>query len=166
MVQRRSGAVSVAIDPLNNPYTKKNDLPVVEVVQEDPRESSSSLTKKSSMSKSALDSIDQQIVDSHEKCKFCIQTFEGNTEKDRLPMKRQLIKKMRQGDMDIQFEFFSLCLVSYQLNFTKNVKIMKLDRKELYKQVNEIEKLPFNKWYKWLGDYIEKLTLESMYGVR
>ena len=35
--------------------------------------------------------------------------------------------------------------------------------RELYKQVTQVEKLPFNKWNKWLGDYIEKLTLENMY---
>lgn len=53
--------------------------------------------------------------------------------------------------------------MSYKLNDTKNTKIMALNIKQLYKQVTDTEKLPFNKWNHWLGDYIQKLTLESMY---
>lgn len=103
-----------------------------------------------------------KLIESHDKCSFCVAQFNGKTEIERIPLKKVMLKKLM-SEVDTLFEFFSLCLISYKLNDTKNTKIIALDKTALYKQVTQVEKLPFNKWNKWLGDYIEKLTLENMY---
>lgn len=115
---------------------------------------------RSSVKSSQID--ESKLIESNDRCNFCISQFNGKTEQERLPNKRAMLKKLM-TEVDTLFEFFSLCLVSYKLNDTRNTKIISLDKRELYKQVTQVEKLPFNKWNKWLGDYIEKLTLENMY---
>jgi hypothetical protein len=65
---------------------------------------------------------DSQVVESHDKCKFCQNNF-GMSERERIGQKKQVIKLMKNPQADTQFEYFSLCLLSYQLNDTKNTKI-------------------------------------------
>ena len=101
------------------------------------------------------------VVESHEKCKFCSQI--GKSESERNDLKKKIMKFLKNPDTDRLFEYFSLCLVSYQLNDSKNTKILALNSKQLYQEVTQKAKLPFNQWNKWLGDRIQLTTLESMY---
>ena len=56
-----------------------------------------------------------------------------------------------------------MSLLSYQLFYKNNQKIMTLDYKALYKDVAVQQKLPFYQWNNWLKTKIERLNFEYMY---
>jgi len=56
-------------------------------------------------------------------------------------------------------EFFRMSLLCHQLQHKKNLKIMKLDSKKLYKQVKDLN-LPFFEWHHWLKKMIEQMQFE------
>ena len=60
-------------------------------------------------------------------------------------------------------EYFKMSLLSYQLFYKNNQKIMTLDYKALYKDVAVQQKLPFYQWNNWLKTKIERLNFEYMY---
>ena len=60
-------------------------------------------------------------------------------------------------------EYFRMCLLSYQLIYKDNMKILTLDYRSLYKQVMQNNNLPFYKWNDWLKDVVDKLQFEYIY---
>ena len=56
-----------------------------------------------------------------------------------------------------------MCLLSFQLNYKHNQKIMTLDHKALYKQASIQKKMPFFKWNKWISDQVQMLEFEYIY---
>ena len=90
---RRAGAFSIAHHTdVNNSFARPRgfDLPHVEELD---IESAESMRKSGGLNKSNFSSImDSQIIDSHPKCMFCKDQFPGKTDKDKLQMKKNLLR--------------------------------------------------------------------------
>ena len=122
------------------------------------RDRSSGMYMKSSVASFSF------VEESHPECKFCKRQFDDINESQRENFKKNLIKKnyKEKPVENKEEEFFKMCLLSFQLKH-KSKKVMALDAKKLFKEVSELEKLPFFKWNDWLKKTIERLMFEEMY---
>ena len=78
-------------------------------------------------------------------------------------LKKKMTKFIKSKFDDKEEEYFRMCLLSYQMKYSNNQKIMTLDYKSLYRQVTKDKKMPFYMWNNWLKDCIEKLNFEYIY---
>lgn len=113
---RRAGAFSIANQTdVNNSFARPRgymaDLPDVEELD---AESVESMRRSSNLNKSNFSSIlDSQIIDSHPKCMFCKDQFPGKTDKDRLQMKKNLLRLVQKPKETKEEEYFKMCLLSF-----------------------------------------------------
>ena len=82
--------------------------------------------------------------------------------KQALIAKRKLIRQGLNHVENKEEEFFKMNLLSFQLLNKTNMKVMKLDAKQLFKRAQE-EQLPFFKWNEWLKQMVEKMQFEHIY---
>lgn len=109
---RRAGAFSIANHTdVNNSFARPRDLPLV---QELDVESVESLRRSGNLNKSNFSSIlDSQIIDSHPKCMFCKDQFPGKTDKDKLQMKKNMLRQLQKPKETKEEEYFKMCLLSF-----------------------------------------------------
>lgn len=75
-----------------------------------------------------------QIEDSHPACPFCVSQFQGLNESQCINAKKKMLRKAAAIE-NKEEEFFRMSLLTYQLKYQSNQKIMTLDYRALYKQV-------------------------------
>jgi len=89
-------------------------------------------------------------VTSHKDCNFCNTQFADCTDEEivRLKYKMTIFKndiKSRKEE-----EFFRMVLLSYQMINRKNKRMTALDPVALYKEVSEVQNVPFYRYQDWI----------------
>jgi len=89
-------------------------------------------------------------VTSHKDCNFCNTQFADCTDEEivRLKYKMTIFKndiKSRKEE-----EFFRMVLLSYQMVNRKNKRMTALDPVALYKEVSEVQNVPFYRYQDWI----------------
>ena len=104
-----------------------------------------------------------EIEKSHPLCDFCLNVFKDLDESQIYTCKRKLLKKGAFTVENKEEEYFRMCLLTYQLNYKSNQKVLTLNYKALYKEAAIKNKLPLNKWNEWLKKQIDILQFEYIY---
>ena len=126
-------------------------------------ESQMILRKNAASSAKKSMATNKQVESSHPDCPFCNVQFIGLEFDEEQQIKKNLIKKGAFKAENKEEEYFRMCLLSFQLNYKHNQKIMTLDHKALYKTASIQKKMPFFKWNKWISDQVQMLEFEYIY---
>jgi len=89
-------------------------------------------------------------VTSHKDCNFCNTQFADCTDEEIVRLKYKMTIFKNDIKSKKEEEFFRMVLLSYQMVNRKNKRMTALDPVALYKEVSEVQNVPFYRYQDWI----------------
>ena len=71
----------------------------------------------------------------HDECIFCKKLFVDQGEMQIKLTKKKIVRFLKAPEVDKEEEFFRMMLLTFQMKYRTNQKVLKLDHRTMYKQV-------------------------------